>query len=137
MTTATIDNSISNKFQGKTIYIKSETDRVKKIISSSNTEHQSSHHNYYGSQENQIGYQQQNECSNESVSQLIIFSIKHHLTTCQIFSPPIQLSKVPGIHNSLKVPFRKTNVGQNALLYSGPNLWNKIPINIKVSAFES
>ena len=50
-----------------------------------------------------------------------------------IFTPNIVVKDTRNSQHSLKVPFRKTNIGQNALSYSGPNSWNKIPINIKLT----
>ena len=35
--------------------------------------------------------------------------------------------------NRFKIPFRKTNMGQNSLSYLGPNLWNHLPNNLKLS----
>ena len=50
-----------------------------------------------------------------------------------IFIPNIVVRNTRNSHHSFKIPFRKTNVGQNALSYSGPDLWNKIPIDIKLA----
>ena len=33
--------------------------------------------------------------------------------------------------NNFKIPFKRTNTGQNALSYLGPKLWNKLPTEIK------
>ena len=35
--------------------------------------------------------------------------------------------------HSLKIPFRKTNLGQKTLSYSGPFLWNDLPIDLKLA----
>ena len=35
-------------------------------------------------------------------------------------------------YRKLKQPFRKTNMGQNSLSYSGPGEWNKLPNTIKM-----
>ena len=35
------------------------------------------------------------------------------------------------VHN-FKVPFKRTDTGQNALSYVGPKLWNKLPIEMKI-----
>ena len=50
-----------------------------------------------------------------------------------IFIPNIVAKETRNSQHSFKVPFYKTNVGQNALSYSGPNLWNKIPSDIKLA----
>ena len=50
-----------------------------------------------------------------------------------IFIPNIVVKETRNSQHSFKVPFCKTNVGQNSLSYSGPDLWNKIPIDIKLS----
>ena len=31
----------------------------------------------------------------------------------------------------LKVPFRKTTIGQKSLSYIGPSVWNKLPSSVK------
>ena len=36
-------------------------------------------------------------------------------------------------HPKFHVPLRKTNMGQNALSFTGPNLWNSLPIDVKLA----
>ena len=36
-------------------------------------------------------------------------------------------------YTRLKVPFRKTTIGQKSLSYIGPSFWNKLPSSMKVN----
>ena len=50
-----------------------------------------------------------------------------------IFIPMKERKNTRNSSNRFIVPLRKTNVGQDALSYTGPKLWNALPIDVKLA----
>ena len=50
-----------------------------------------------------------------------------------IFIPNKVIKYTRNSQRSFKVPFRRTNMGQNAISYTGPYLWNSLSIDIKLA----
>ena len=50
-----------------------------------------------------------------------------------IFVPNKLIKHTRNSEHRFKIPFRRTNMGQNTLSYSGPFLWNNLSIDIKLA----
>ena len=68
--------------------------------------------------------------TNERVKQRIctyaynFFNNSSPLYMSDIFIPNKEIQNTRNSENRFKVPFRKTNIGQHGLSYTGPMLWN-------------
>ena len=49
-----------------------------------------------------------------------------------IFAPVEAVQFTRNSINRFKIPFRKTNMGQNSMSYLGPKMWNNIPSDLKL-----
>ena len=54
----------------------------------------------------------------------------HYLNEVYKYTPQCKIESKSNFAK-LKVPFRKTNMGQNDLSYIGPSLWNNLPGSLK------
>ena len=50
-----------------------------------------------------------------------------------IFIPKKVVKHTRNSEQKFEIPFRRTNMGQNTLSYSGPVLWNNLSIDIKLA----
>ena len=61
------------------------------------------------------------------------FNNKSPSYMADIFIPKKVVKHTRNSENKFEIPFRRTNMGQNTLSYSGPVLWNNLSIDIKLA----
>ena len=66
----------------------------------------------------------------DTITYNIVNNTGHYLNEIFEFAPHCSISTRNNV-SKLKNPFRKTNMGQKAISYIGPSIWNSLPDSIK------
>ena len=70
------------------------------------------------------------QCINAITFKFVNNACPSYLNEVYEYAPQFRIEWISNFPN-LKVPFRKTNMGQNGLLYIAPSLWNNLPGSLK------
>ena len=74
-----------------------------------------------------------NERVNQRICVHILFNNSSPSSMSDIFTPNKLTKHTRNSQHNFKVPFQRTNMGQNAISYTGPYLWNSLSIDIKLA----